>query len=223
MDLTHPPSNLSLGFMPASPSPSQQGQQLSEGSATLKLEPPQPIQASASLQFLDAENGEDDGEDSDVEEFRILGHYIKRKRETESMLSSSNSHPSKRGSASSEQDLETRQAVVRSWGKNYEKVCEMCHITLNTILFSSDSGCIPGGVRIGTPAMTTRGCLESDFETIADYLLRAAQIASAIQREHGKSQKAFLKGLQGNNKDILELRTRVETFASQFAMPGFVI
>ncbi|KAK4769366.1 hypothetical protein SAY86_027516 [Trapa natans] len=106
-------------------------------------------------------------------------------------------------------------------GKNYEKVCEMCHITLNTIVFSSDNGCIPGGVRIGTPAMTTRGCLEGDFETIADYLLRAAQITSAIQRDHGKSQKAFLKGLQGNNKDILELRTRVETFASQFAMPGF--
>lgn len=69
--------------------------------------------------------------------------------------------------------------------------------------------------------MTTRGCLESDFETIADYLLRAAQIASAIQKEHGKLQKSFLKGLQGNNKDILELRTRVEAFASQFAMPGF--
>jgi glycine hydroxymethyltransferase len=72
----------------------------------------------------------------------------------------------------------------------------------------------------GTPAMTTRGCLEIDFETIAEFLLRAAQIASTVQREHGKLQKAFLKGLE-NNKDIVELRTRVETFATQFAMPGF--
>lgn len=72
----------------------------------------------------------------------------------------------------------------------------------------------------GTPAMTTRGCLESDFEIIADYLLKAAQIASMIQRGHGKLQKAFLKGLQ-SNKEIVELRTRVEAFASQFAMPGF--
>lgn len=68
--------------------------------------------------------------------------------------------------------------------------------------------------------MTTRGCLESDFETIADILLKAAQIASSVQREHGKLSKAFSKGIE-NNKDVLELRALVESFASQFAMPGF--
>ncbi|KAM5574451.1 serine hydroxymethyltransferase 7 [Rosa sericea] len=108
-------------------------------------------------------------------------------------------------------------------GKNYEKVCEMCHITVNKIAIFGDNGTItPGGVRIGTPAMTSRGCLEVDFETIADFLLRAAQIATLVQREHGKLQKPFLKGLE-SNKDIVELRTRVETFASQFAMPGYDI
>ncbi|XP_050376729.1 serine hydroxymethyltransferase 7-like [Argentina anserina] len=106
-------------------------------------------------------------------------------------------------------------------GKNYEKVCEICHITLNKSAIFGDNGAFsPGGVRIGTPAMTTRGCVESDFETIADFLLRAAQITVAVQREHGKYQKEFLKGLQ-NNKDIVELRNRVETFASQFEMPGY--
>lgn len=70
--------------------------------------------------------------------------------------------------------------------------------------------------------MTSRGCLEEDFDTIADFLLRAAQITSIIQREHGKSCKDFLKGLQ-NNKDIFDLRNRVETFGSQFEMPGFNI
>lgn len=68
--------------------------------------------------------------------------------------------------------------------------------------------------------MTTRGCLESDFETVADFLLRAAQITSSVQREHGKLTKSFLKGLE-NSKEIVDLRTRVESFASQFAMPGF--
>lgn len=106
-------------------------------------------------------------------------------------------------------------------GKSYEKVCEMCHITLNKITIFGDNGIItPGGVRIGTPAMTSRGCLESDFETIAEFLLKTAHIACAVQREHGKSQKLFLKALE-NNKDIVELRIRVESFASQFAMPGF--
>ncbi|KAB1205423.1 Serine hydroxymethyltransferase 6 [Morella rubra] len=108
-------------------------------------------------------------------------------------------------------------------GKNYEKVGEMCHITLNKTAIFDDNGSIsPGGVRIGTPAMTSRGCLEADFETIADFLLRAAKITSIVQREHGKSQRDFLKGLQ-HNRDIVELRNQVEAFASQCAMPGFDI
>ncbi|KAG1369917.1 serine hydroxymethyltransferase 7 [Cocos nucifera] len=108
-------------------------------------------------------------------------------------------------------------------GKNFEKVCEACHITLNKTPIFGDNGAIsPAGVRIGTPAMTTRGCLEGDFETIAEFLLRAAQIASHVQREHGKLQKEFLKGLQ-RNRDVIDLRDRVEAFASQFAMPGFDI
>ncbi|XP_044490109.1 serine hydroxymethyltransferase 7-like isoform X2 [Mangifera indica] len=108
-------------------------------------------------------------------------------------------------------------------GKYYEKVCELCHITLNKVAIFGDNGAItPGGVRIGTPAMTSRGCLESDFETMADFLLRAAHIAIMVQREHGKLQKGLLESLHSNT-DILELQTQVEAFATQFAMPGFDI
>ncbi|GLU00989.1 hypothetical protein SLE2022_183190 [Rubroshorea leprosula] len=108
-------------------------------------------------------------------------------------------------------------------GKCFEKVSEMCHITVNkTAIFGGNGAISPRGVRIGTPAMTSRGCLESDFETIADFLITAAHITSAVQREHGKSKKELLKGLQ-NNSDIVDLRNKVEAFASQFAMPGFDI
>ncbi|XP_044511050.1 serine hydroxymethyltransferase 7-like [Mangifera indica] len=108
-------------------------------------------------------------------------------------------------------------------GKNYEKVCEMCHITLNKSAIFGENGAIcAGGVRIGTPAMTSRGCVEADFETIADFLLRAVEITCTVQREHGKLQKGFIEVLQ-NNKDVIELRNQVEAFASQFAMPGFDI
>ncbi|MFS7979092.1 putative glycine hydroxymethyltransferase transcription factor WD40-like family [Helianthus anomalus] len=66
-------------------------------------------------------------------------------------------------------------------GKNFEKVCEMCHITVNKIPIFDDHGTmVPGGVRIGTPAMTSRGCLESDFETMGGFLFRAALIARSI-------------------------------------------
>ncbi|KAJ0010155.1 hypothetical protein Pint_33117 [Pistacia integerrima] len=59
--------------------------------------------------------------------------------------------------------------------------CELCHITVNKVAIFGDNGAItPGGVKIGTPAMTSRGCLESDFETMADFLLRAAHIAIMV-------------------------------------------
>ena len=35
-------------------------------------------------------------------------------------------------------------------GKNFEKVCEMCHITVNKIAIFDDNGTlVAGGVRIG--------------------------------------------------------------------------
>lgn len=70
--------------------------------------------------------------------------------------------------------------------------------------------------------MTSRGCLEADFETMAEFLFRAAAIANILQREHGKLQKTVSKVFECN-RDIIELRARVEAFATQFALPGFDI
>lgn len=106
-------------------------------------------------------------------------------------------------------------------GYRFEKVCESCHMTLNKNAVYGDSGTFaPGGVRIGTPAMTSRGCVETDFEMIAEFLFRALQIAVNLQREHGKQSKDFVRSLQ-SNKDIEELKHSVEKFASSFEMPGF--
>merc|ERR1712224_760239 len=56
-------------------------------------------------------------------------------------------------------------------GSKVEKVCELASISLNRNAVHGDvSALSPGGVRIGTPAMTTRGCKESDFASIADYI-----------------------------------------------------
>lgn len=38
----------------------------------------------------------------------------------------------------------------------------------------------PGGVRIGTPAMTSRGLKEADFERVADFLHEVAQVRELI-------------------------------------------
>lgn len=59
--------------------------------------------------------------------------------------------------------------------------------------------------------MTTRGCIDSDFETIADFLIRAAQFTGSVRREHGKPLRDPARCTQ-NKRDILELRSRVEAF-----------
>ncbi|KAJ9153979.1 hypothetical protein P3X46_027361 [Hevea brasiliensis] len=108
-------------------------------------------------------------------------------------------------------------------GNKVEKLCDLCNITVNkNAVFGDSSALAPGGVRIGTPAMTSRGLVEGDFEQIGEFLHRAVTITLSIQKEHGKLLKDFNKGLV-NNKDIEALKADVEKFASSFDMPGFLM
>ncbi|KAK9159877.1 hypothetical protein Syun_006218 [Stephania yunnanensis] len=89
-------------------------------------------------------------------------------------------------------------------------------------VFGDSSALAPGGVRIGAPAMTSRGLVEKDFEQIAEFLHQAVTLCLKIQKEHGKLLKDFNKGLV-NNKDIEDLKAAVEKFSSSFDMPGFLM
>jgi glycine/serine hydroxymethyltransferase len=40
---------------------------------------------------------------------------------------------------------------------------------------------VPGGMRIGTPALTTRGLKEEEFVQVADFIDRAVKIAKDCQ------------------------------------------
>merc|ERR1712031_71986 len=105
-------------------------------------------------------------------------------------------------------------------GGKIEKVCEAASISLNRNAVHGDASALsPGGVRIGAPAMTTRGCNEADFKFIAQCLDRCCQIALAVQKEKGKKLADFEQGLE-ENKDVLALKAEVESWASKFGFPG---
>jgi glycine hydroxymethyltransferase len=105
-------------------------------------------------------------------------------------------------------------------GSKVEKVCECVSISLNRNAVHGDQSALsPGGVRIGTPAMTTRGCTAEDFKTIAGFLSRCCDIALKIQAEKGKKLKDFEEGLSGC-KDIAVLKGEVEAWAVKFGYPG---
>merc|ERR1712157_486798 len=105
-------------------------------------------------------------------------------------------------------------------GSKVEKVCECVSISLNRNAVHGDQSALsPGGVRIGTPAMTTRGCTAEDFKTIAGFLSRCCDIALKIQTEKGKKLKDFELGLVGD-ADVSKLKADVEAWASSFGYPG---
>merc|ERR1719502_1043998 len=104
-------------------------------------------------------------------------------------------------------------------GSKVEKVCECASISLNRNAVHGDASALsPGGVRIGAPAMTTRGCGAEEFKKIAEFLSRCCEIALKIQEEKGKKLKDFEEGLK-SNKDVAALKQEVEAWASGFGYP----
>lgn len=105
-------------------------------------------------------------------------------------------------------------------GNKLQVLFDHCSITLNkNAVYGDTSGLNPGGVRLGTPAMTTRGLNEEHFAQVAEFLHRGIQIAASIQAAHGKQLKDFVAALPAN-EELKKLKADVEAFALQFPMPG---
>ncbi|MGQ9819279.1 MAG: serine hydroxymethyltransferase [Candidatus Kapaibacteriales bacterium] len=86
-------------------------------------------------------------------------------------------------------------------GKQAETALDRAGITVNknAVPFDSQPPLITSGIRIGTPAMTTRGLKESDMETIADFIDR---VISNI-----------------NNEDVIsKVQDEVKEFTSRFPL-----
>merc|ERR1712050_816382 len=107
-------------------------------------------------------------------------------------------------------------------GSKLEKVCELSSISLNRNAVHGDASALsPGGVHIGAPAMTTRGCGTEDFKKIAGFLDRCCHIALAIQEKKGKKLVDFEAGLKEND-DVVQLRKDVQHWAGGFGYPGLI-
>jgi len=67
-------------------------------------------------------------------------------------------------------------------GSKTDMVLEKVSITANKNSLPGDVSAInPGGVRLGTPALTTRGLDEKDFDQVAEFLHRGSEVAIKIQ------------------------------------------
>jgi len=107
-------------------------------------------------------------------------------------------------------------------GSKMQILCDHLSITLNKNTVIGDKSALsPGGVRIGSNAMTTRGFTEAHFRSVADFLHRAVQLGCKVQEGMaGKTPKDFEIALQGN-ADVLALKREIQQFVTRFPMPGF--
>jgi glycine hydroxymethyltransferase len=111
--------------------------------------------------------------------------------------------------------------TVNLTGSKMEKMCDAVNITLNKNAVHGDvSAFTPGGVRVGTSAITSRSFNEEDCRQVAAFLHEACQIALRIQATSGKLIKEFAAALE-TDAQVAELKAKVSDFARSFPMPGF--
>ena len=71
-------------------------------------------------------------------------------------------------------------------GSKNRKICEYVDISINkNSVFGDTSPLSPGGIRLGTAALTTRGFKENDFIVVAKLLHRLINLAIKIQESMG--------------------------------------
>ncbi|XP_047967019.1 serine hydroxymethyltransferase 3, chloroplastic-like [Salvia hispanica] len=111
-------------------------------------------------------------------------------------------------------------------GARVEKILDMASITLNKNSVPGDkSALVPGGIRIGSPAMTTRGFSENEFVSVADFIHEGVQITlEAKKSASGTKLQDFMKFVTSPSfplaSRVSDLQRRVEALTTQFPIPG---
>lgn len=96
-------------------------------------------------------------------------------------------------------------------------------VNKNTIPGESASAYYPSGIRLGTPALTTRGMTEADMVTTTGFIKRAlAEIIDQDLPANQADRKEFIRQFRTKihqNENIRKLATEVRSFALKFPVP----
>ena len=101
-------------------------------------------------------------------------------------------------------------------GSKIEKICEYVDISINKNSVAGDKSALsPCGIRIGTPALTTRGFNEDDFVKVVEFIDSVIKIAIDIQTQSGAKLVDFIKIMESNN-ELLDIKKNINNFANTF-------
>ena len=103
-------------------------------------------------------------------------------------------------------------------GSKIQYVCDQIDITLNKNSVYGDTSAInPGGIRIGTAALTTRGFKENDFDCVAEYINEAVLLSQKVQNKSGKKLIDFKNELHTYHQNELNsLKNEVNNYMNKF-------
>lgn len=110
-------------------------------------------------------------------------------------------------------------------GARVEAVLERANIAANKNTVPGDvSALFPSGLRVGTPAMTTRGFGPEEFDKVAEFIDQAVNIAIELKaQEQGKVPKELLasfKKLADESDKVKQLDKEVVSWVSKYPVPG---
>ncbi|TFK49379.1 glycine hydroxymethyltransferase [Heliocybe sulcata] len=106
-------------------------------------------------------------------------------------------------------------------GSKVEKICDLMHITINKNAVSGDANAqAPGGIRLGTSALTSRDMLEADMKVVADFLHRSVQLSLELQQEAGSKLLKDFERVAAKSDKVLALRREVRDWARKWPLPG---
>lgn len=109
-------------------------------------------------------------------------------------------------------------------GARVEAVLEQINIACNKNSIPGDKSALtPCGIRIGTPAMTSRGFGVADFERVASYIDEAIKICKEVQaalpKEANKLKDFKAKVAGGEVEKINSLKKEIAAWSTTFPLP----
>lgn len=97
-------------------------------------------------------------------------------------------------------------------------------VNKNTIPGEKASPFYPSGVRLGTPALTSRGMKEKEMIKIAAWIKRVFEEIRGLDLPKEQDQrKDFIKAVKkqlAKNKNLAQIKKEIATFAKKYPVPG---
>lgn len=112
---------------------------------------------------------------------------------------------------------------VQITGARAEYILEEISIACNKNTVPGDKSALnPSGIRLGTPALTTRGFVESDIDLVVDFIDRGLKLSKEIAAASGPKLVDFKAACHSEQfaGKIAALRNEVEEFGVKFPLPG---